>query len=722
MMTLATTGLLAFLVALNGEPKAEVVISENCHSAERFAATDLAHWVEEISGARLAVVTNAASAPRRAACIYVGTAFAKGTFDADLEKLGDTDGFAIREKDGSVYLFGTKPRASIYATSTLVEENTDLIWARPAEEFGTVFTKNPTLDFKMTDRLELPAFRLHGWNVVAIRRDGATARWVARQRGNLASGSEPKGTEGTLGFMKNTGGHIYWWMAHPNTYFKTNPEFYGYSKLKQARVPETLCLTAPGLIDVAVSNLAERIDADTDTLGIGFRDSWECCQCENCTAPIPLPDGTTLECKSLDAQRDCRYYSTRYWIFVKQLAEKLRVQFPNLRIQGSGYMYCAEPPAVDIPDYMTVDFCPIGDVDGRYSLLDPRQKPTWRNRLLEWKKRYPGHVDFYEYWCSYDAGFAPIRSIGRLKRIRQNLLDLKNELKGTGIEAELTPDTDRGTFSNHDMRSEWDACSVDRWVLTHLIWDPEQEIAPLVKRYMERAYREAAPQMTAFYVQLEKNEYDPDLPPKSRNVYNCKDPMKAYRLLEEAYAVAQHPNAKTMIGRLIGQWKIAREKCGVRTVPKMDKQEHFREPGATCWETSLLLPEFKVPGYFTWGVGGKPKHRTEVKLLTDGDTLFVRAEVELGKGEGDWLYVGITPTEKGAKGLAVKLTVESEGLFKTEKGYVALLSIPLADLKVDPARQTTFPQYYFIRHDGETGEESTSGGAQFGMPSGTVSF
>lgn len=709
--------LFAFLVSLNGEPKTEIAVSEGCHSAETFAANDLAHWIGEISGAKTAVKSVKPQAGvRGSGRIFVGTAFAKGVFDADLEAIGESDGFAIREKGGNVYLFGTKPRAAIYATSTFLEENTDIVWARPSEAFGTVFSKNPTLDFAMTDRLEIPSFRYHGWNVVAIRSDWPTAKWVIRNRGNLATLAEGKHHSGELGFRKEAGGHIYWWMAHPQKYFKTNPEFFGFSRLKNRREAETLCLTAPGLVDVAVSNLANRIDSmggdSIESLSIGFRDTWTCCQCENCTAPIPLKDGTRLECKSLDPQADCKYYSTRFWLFAGEIATRLRARYPKMVFIGSGYMYSAEPPACDIPDFMYVDFCPIGNVNARVTLLDERQNSTWRNRILEWHRRFPGRLYYYEYWCSYAAGFANIRGLGGVPVIRQNMIDLKDRLHGVGIDSELTPDSPR-TFSNHSMESEWDACTVDRWVIARLMWNPNASAKKLTRRFLDRTYREASQKMTEFYVQLAKNEWDPSLSRKARNVFNCKEPMKARRLLDEALAAAKHPNSRKMIERLIGQWEIAREKCGVRVVPLMDKQEHFREPGATCWETCLTLPDFMKPGYFTWGVGQKPARSTQVRMLTDGTSLFLRVDGEVGRKGGDWLYLSVVPKVKGCNPWRKKLTLS---------GTPQVLEIPLSDLGVDRSVRGTFPTYFFLRHDGETGEESTVGGAKFGRPSGTVSF
>jgi hypothetical protein len=126
-------------IAVDGRPAAEIVVSDGCHSAELFAADDLAHWVETITGARLPVVTNAPTAAPGAK-IRIGAAFGAAAFPDDARKIGATDGFAIRRRGDDLYLFGTKPRASVYAVATLLEENTDIIWARPSEDFETVFT------------------------------------------------------------------------------------------------------------------------------------------------------------------------------------------------------------------------------------------------------------------------------------------------------------------------------------------------------------------------------------------------------------------------------------------------------------------------------------------------------------------------------------------------------------------------------------------------------
>ena len=713
-------------IVIEGRPAAEIVISGGCHSAELFAADDLAHWVEAITGARLPVMTNEPSAAPGAK-IRIGTAFGAAAFPDDARKIGTTDGFAIRRRGDDLYLFGTKPRASVYAVATLLEENTDIIWARPSEDFGTVFTQRPTLTLEKTDLVDIPAFEYHGWNVVAIRGDWPTAKWVIRNRGNMATLAEGKANAGRLGFRRSEGGHVYWWMAHPDKYFKTNPEFYSYSAIERRRVPETLCLTAPGLVDLAVTNLAARIAAlggdELESFYIGFRDSWDCCQCPGCTAPIPLADGSELVCKSPDAASDCKYYSTRYWLFVGEIARRLHEIFPSITFIGFGYMYSAEPPACDIPDFMHADFCPIGGVSGA-PLLSPEQSPTLRRRLEEWMSRFPGRVYFYEYWCSYDAGFARIRGVGGIRRkIARDLLDLRDVIKGKGVEAELTPDSEL-VFAGHSMRSEWDAAVIDRWVLARLIWDPGQDERALERRFCERAYREAAPQMMRFYDLLASLTFDPAIPPKQRSVFASKEVGEAFAILEEALAAARHPVSRTLISRLIDQWGVAKAASGAYTVPRMDKSEHFRDPGATCWETSLRLPDFLRPPYLMWSARPAPASATDVRFLTDGETLFARVAASAGPEPlaGDWVSVTLVGRAEGARSATRVVRPDAPPAVRTADGYEAVLEFPLDALKVDFSARSTFPAFRIQRHDGASGELSTPGGEWPGKDMAVLGF
>jgi len=284
-----------FRLADDGRACAEIVCAEDGPLPERTAAKDLAHWVKAISGAELAVVGKPTGT--QPFVVYVGAAFAKGLFDADLAKLELSDGYAIRRRGDALYLFGGRPRSAFFATSALLYDNTDIVWARPCVEFGAVFTPCATLTLAKTDKLDIPAMAFRGFNVVSIRHDHPTAEWVLRNGCNVADGSAGKGRGGELGLWSLTGGHTAWWLAHPKDYWPAHSEYYTYTVATDKRTPDMLCFTCPDLVELGVSNVVAKIGPNhPEILVLGMRDTWQVCQCEKCRAPITLKDGTVLMC------------------------------------------------------------------------------------------------------------------------------------------------------------------------------------------------------------------------------------------------------------------------------------------------------------------------------------------------------------------------------------------------------------------------------------------
>lgn len=726
---------------------AVIAVSEKGHAAEKLAAKDLQHWIKEISGKEVPVVICAA-APA-APAILVGHDFAEKEFADDLRTLDGTDGFAIRAKGNKIYLFGGEARSAFYAVTTLLEKNSDLIFARPAVEYGTVFSKNPALKFDFVSTLEKPAFKFHGWNVVGTRRDEPTGLWTLRNFGNWACLAWPaKGDPGIYDFLPSEGGHVYWWMAHPDKYFKTNPEFFGYSRVSGKREPHTLCLTNPMLHQVAVENLKIRLKGlvqlyktDHMAFGLGFRDAWTMCECDSCLAPIRLPDGTELKCKNINPQQDPKYFSTRYWLFINKLVEALQPEFPNFIFRGSAYFYAAEPPACELNQNLHVGYCPIGGVNPRYPLLHEKQSPVWRKRLEAWNKIAPGRLVLYEYYRSYASGFATVSGTSTIEQKIVHDLRHTVQMGNQGITCELTPDSER-IFSNHTMKSEWDANSVSAWILARLFWNPDQDPRALRDYYLERTFREASDLMKQFYDMLDlgyKKSGDVRLG-FLNTIVNTGLERPCLELLERAEKAAVHPTSKTLIRRMIAQWKSSRDKMGVRNVPTMAREEGYQDFGATCYETALIMPEFRVPSYFNWGARKKAASGTEVRVVTDGKNLYFRFKAD-GPGAvflpekiendvwplGDAISCKISIKKKpvytfvfDGRGKMYDVRGGSKSWNSTAKlkttidpdGWRAILTLPLEELGIDLKDRNTYPALEMIRYinNGKIRQETTLGG------------
>ena len=168
-----------FLVK-DGKPAGEFVVAVEGPQAEKFVTGDVRDWIEKITGARVPVVGEPSSASN--VKIFVGTGFASG-FPGDLEKLNGNDGFAVRRKNDSVYVFGSRPRGTLYGMYEFLQKNTDLICARPHDDFGTIFGESPNLELTETDFIDIPVFlnRRFGPGWPAHR---GTGLWLLRNRDN----------------------------------------------------------------------------------------------------------------------------------------------------------------------------------------------------------------------------------------------------------------------------------------------------------------------------------------------------------------------------------------------------------------------------------------------------------------------------------------------------------------------------------------------------------
>jgi len=728
-----------YALALNGEPRMEVVYPANGHSVEKFAAEDLAHWVAEISGAQLPVVaaTNVMRSASGLARVYIGRMFAEGLFADDLAEIGETDGFAIRRKGDDLYLFGGEPRSTVYATSRLLEENTDIIWARPAAEFGTVYTTRATIELTMTDRLEKPLFWLHGLDVAGVRRDFDTGKWALRNGANLAVQTEPKNNEGALGFVNKLSGHNFWWIVKPENDFKDHPEYFGYNAATQQREGTTLCLTADGLVDIAVEKYIERIKsaaktAKLEAFHVGMRDTWTCCQCEKCTAPIPLPDGSTLECTSLNTETDQRYYSTRYWMFVRDVCagirERLKDTMPDIRYFGWGYFYGRTPPVCELPKWLYCEFCPYGGFN-ETPYLDEAQTPSFRESLLKWNELLPGHVWYLEYWFCESSGVPPVGGIGSVARWQRNMQDMAHVLHGPGVESFFGPDSTRA-YGTMETRADWDAKPMSHWLATRLMWNPDQDLETLKRFYYTRTYREAADVMAEYTELMSHLTFDPSIKAKARTVMNSNQRRELETLLTNAYLVVQHPTAKTLIGRQLNHWEIMKKSAGSEEVPYAGFEEPCYEIGNVSWQYAYEVPEFKLPTYFTWGDAEEPTARTEVLAQHDGSNLCLRVTCEAAPPrDDDWLYLRLKPGASASNELgkvtaayARQITPTDADVTRTDARYAAVIVVPFSRLGIDTSRFGSYPTYEFLRYDAATRERSTPKGKHINTACGTFAF
>jgi len=630
LFTLLAVGATAAPLVEGGEAVGEFVLPDPPAQAEVFATNDVCGWLEKITGAQVPILTEPSGGANEK--VFVGTAHARG-FEDDLARLKGNDGFAVRRRGNCVYVFGSRPRGTMYGLYALLERNTDLIFARPNEEFGTIYGKTPTLELTETDFIDIPVFLIRqlGPNWPKHRPTGV---WLVRNRDNRRDNrANYKGfLELDLCEQYNTN------FAVPIArHAQEHPEYFGYNPITRSRRfvkhgEGTMCLTTPGLPAIWAKGLAEnvaayeaRVGRKVELIRIGPGDNWFCCQCERCLAPLKLPDGSELKCKDPDSIKDPLFRSTQIMMFVNEAMETWKQLRPGLPIHLLAYIHFAEPPLVPLHPDLRMWLAPYPTNNMHYPLLDPRQREPWRRRFAKWLTMTPC-LGFYEYFHAKPSpeGFYAAANLRALLR----LPDHRHAI----IYAEI--DNDFGTAGIGNGEFGWDVGLMNRWVLTRLFWDPRQDVDALYRYYIRRAYREAAPQMLAYFDLIKASWLDPS----NKTVTACHASIahvykglivdrglepQCMRLLSEAEAVAKHPHSKTLIRRMAAQYaRFSRSmaRLVVASVPEMATDAGALD--SLQWHKAAACDDFKATSRSA--APAEASETTALRAVHDGKHLYIR--------------------------------------------------------------------------------------------------
>ena len=614
---LAALTLHAQILAFRTNPRAEIVLPENASAAERYAAEELQYWIQRITDAQLPIVRKVSAPEFKIARLLIGTAFAKGHFDADLAKIGSTDGFAVRplknaDKVSTVCIFGTTPRGTLHGVYAYLERNTDIIWARPNFEFGTVFSKRHTLNAKKTNFISIPKSTLRGWGWT-VHGQYNEFLWASRNLSNCFGTYVRSREVLDNAYPLSGGGHGLQLYVPPKKYFSTNPEF--FPLIKGKRTPHgQLCFTCESMIPEYIKNLRADLDRKKEVSGVNFSitDGWGVCECENCLKDLKLDDGRVITSK------DPAFRAAQYYRFVNRIARAIRESHPDKVLLVYAYIFAIYAPPFPLEDNVRVQYCPFGK-DNKFPIFDESRNKAMRDHLLDWSK-ITGKVWLREYYGCAAEFPRPIEYT-----VKEDLLFcLKNNVREFNTEWPV---------DHSSVLEVWDVSAMTAWVIARLWWDPEQDVDALRSYYLERTYREGAEAMGRYFEQIRKNWYVSKFPAVYTDTANAMAKMyildagseeKCRAALVEAEKTAQHPVSKLLIQRhraCFEKWMDAarKDKTMRANVPcqTADDCEDFDSP---VWKNATLLSPMIVCQSVE---KQKARFRTDVRLTHDRKNLYI---------------------------------------------------------------------------------------------------
>ena len=267
-------------------------------------------------------------------------------------------------------------------------------------------------------------------------------------------------------------------------------------------------------------------------------------------------------------------------------------------------------------------FAPYVRVNDKRPLFAPENQ-QWLERLQGWHKLSP-KIDVYEYYglgLGFPRPLAEVRAWD-FRAMYPYILGIGSEYRQRGDR-----DTKGGTAKI------WDYSAMEFWVLTRLLWNPDQDVEQLRKYYIARSFREAAPVIEKFYGAIRREWF------KNKRASTCGDnPVELTKniiqetgiekelrgYLSAAQEAVKHPVAKQLVKRLSDRFefyvKAASEiKTPTLAVPLL-RPEGKVDFNNKVWNSAAKIDNF-IKAY------GKNKipsaHRTEALLFHDSNNFYM---------------------------------------------------------------------------------------------------
>jgi hypothetical protein len=440
----------AVTIAQEGAAKAVIVVAEDATEPERHAATELADFLRQITGAAFEISGPPAAGKSR---LLVGPGAAKlAAADFSTDGLG-ADGIVIRTVGDDLILAGGRPRGTLYAVYTFLEENAGCRWWS-----STVSTipKKPTLKVDPLNVRYVPVleYRESFWF------DAFDGDWAVRNKcnGNSERLDDKRGGKHTYeGFV-----HTFFPLIPPEKYFAEHPDWFSEINGKRSHERAQLCLTNEQIRAELVKNLKERLrNNPAATIASVSQNDWHGnCQCAKCAAieqEEGSPAGLLLR-------------------FVNAVAEDIEKEFPNAAIDTLAYQYTRKPPKITKPRHnVIVRLCSI-ECSFSTPLSDERNK-EFRDDIIGWSK-ICNRLYIWDYTTNFRHYVMPHPNLRVLGPNVKFFVD--HNVKGL---------FEQGAYQSYGA----EMAELRAWVLAKLLWDPSRDGRQLTDEFIAGYYGPAAP-------------------------------------------------------------------------------------------------------------------------------------------------------------------------------------------------------------------------------------
>ena len=209
-----------------------------------------------------------------------------------------------------------------------------------------------------------------------------------------------------------------------------------------------------------------------DIFGLWVEDTLKVCVCEKCLTPIRLANG------SLVGPERPEFRGTQFYANACAMINAVNVHARrDMQIESIGYLWMSCIPVFEVSRNYKIRFCPYIRKNYFVPIYAPCNDLFWRD-FHRWSQ-LDVTMGIYEYFLNVTT--RPWADVFQY--------DLKEEM-ALGLKT-ATPESDQSQLAQ-----------MENWVLARLFWKPDSDPRELRRYYLQRTFREAAPEMEKFYFTL----------------------------------------------------------------------------------------------------------------------------------------------------------------------------------------------------------------------------
>ncbi len=447
----------ALALADAGKTDCVIVVGKDAIDPERYAASELARYLHEISGADFPVRVAGDALPPGSKTILVGPGAAGDVIPpGEIEQLG-AEGYIQRTRGAVLAIAGGRPRGTLYGVYSFLEDQLGCRWLAPDV---TRLVRRPRIDVAALDCKFVPRLEYRSTDYPTAR-DG---NWAVRNKlnGHNAALDERRGGKVAYGPFVHTFDSI----LNPAQHFDQHPDYFSEVNGKRVRNRTQLCLTNPDVLRITIDTVRKwmREHPSATIFSISQNDWYNYCTCSNC-AKVAAEEGSQIG---------------PYLRFVNAVADAVRDEFPDKVIDTLAYQFTRKPPTQTVPrPNVIVRLCSIECCFSHPLSVDEKTDPenaAFARDLAAWSK-LTNRLYIWDYVIDYRHSFAPFPNLYTLK---PNInFFAEHGVKGIYEEANY--------FSRAGELAE-----LRSWIIAKTLWDPSYDTDRAIDEFLAGYYEEAA--------------------------------------------------------------------------------------------------------------------------------------------------------------------------------------------------------------------------------------